>query len=158
MRSSDKYNHTEFRSLANRRQNGETVVFTNGCFDILHVGHVRYLQEARALGNILVVGLNSDDSTRRLKGEGRPIVPEKERKELLLALRSVDCVCLFDEETPFELIKQVRPEILVKGGDWPVEKIVGADFVQSYGGMVRSLSFAADHSTTDIIERIRAGR
>ncbi len=151
-------------SIAKRQSRKERVVFTNGCFDILHVGHTRYLAEARALGDLLVVGLNSDISVRGIKGPnsnqppvkgpGRPIVPEAERAEMLLAVRSVDFVCIFEEETPLELIQQVRPDILVKGGDWSEDQIVGASFVRSYGGDVRSLLFHAGHSTTDIIEKI----
>ena len=131
------------------------LVFTNGCFDILHVGHSRYLAQARALGNALVVGLNSDDSVRRLKGKERPVVPCEERREMLLALKAVDYVIIFDEDTPQKLIEQVRPDVLVKGGDWPVEKIVGHEFVQSYGGTVKSLPYIPGASTTDIIARVK---
>jgi D-beta-D-heptose 7-phosphate kinase/D-beta-D-heptose 1-phosphate adenosyltransferase len=141
----------------NRRRGADgKLVFTNGCFDILHVGHLRYLTQAKALGDLLVVGVNSDASVRRLKGESRPIVSEEERLELLLGLRAVDFVCLFDEETPLRLIKEVRPDILVKGGDWPVEEIVGHEFVASTGGVTRSLPFVEGKSTTNIIEKISA--
>ena len=132
----------------------QTVIFTNGCFDILHVGHVRYLQEARALGDILVIGLNSDSSVKRLKGNERPVQQEQDRAEILAALLSVDYVCLFSEDTPLELIKKVHPNILVKGGDWAVEKIVGSDFVISHGGSVKSLPFHQGRSTTGIINKI----
>ncbi|MCB0324667.1 MAG: D-glycero-beta-D-manno-heptose 1-phosphate adenylyltransferase [Bdellovibrionales bacterium] len=143
------------KAIELHRQAQERVVFTNGCFDILHVGHVRYLTDAKALGDVLVVGLNSDASVRRLKGPTRPIVPEAERAELLLALKAVDYVLVFDEDTPLELIKQVRPKLLVKGGDWSVDRIVGSDFVASIGGETRSLPFVEGRSTTDIIQRIR---
>ena len=141
--------------LKNHRAAGETIVFTNGCFDILHIGHLRYLKQAKALGAFLVVGLNSDASVRRIKGSERPIVPEEERMEMLLGLEAVDYVCLFEEDTPLELIKQIEPNVLVKGGDWSVEQIVGADYVQSIGGSVQSLPFVEGHSTTSILERIR---
>ena len=144
-------------AIAKRRARKERVVFTNGCFDILHVGHARYLAEARGLGDALVVGVNNDSSTRRLKGPERPICPEDERAELLLALKVIDFVCLFEEETPLELIKLVRPDVLVKGGDWPEDQIVGSSFVRSYGGEVHALAFYAGHSTTDIVTRIRSG-
>ena len=129
-------------------------VFTNGCFDILHVGHIRYLAEARALGNKLVVGINSDDSVKRLKGESRPINSQLNRREMLLALRCVDEVVIFEEDTPLNLIKKVNPDILVKGGDWSVENIVGSDFVIGNGGKVLSLPFHEGNSTTGIIEKI----
>ncbi len=146
---------TELSHLSNIRSGGLRIVFTNGCFDILHVGHVRYLTEARALGDFLVVGLNSDSSTKGLKGDGRPVVPELERKEMLLSLRAVDAVLLFDEPTPFELIKAVQPDLLVKGGDWPVEKIVGSDIVLAQGGKVLSLAFHPGHSTTSLLQKIQ---
>lgn len=141
-------------AIANRRARKERVVFTNGCFDVLHVGHARYLSDARKLGDLLVVGLNTDASVRRLKGERRPIVPESERLELLLALKPVDFVVLFDEDTPLRLIERVLPDVLVKGGDWPVEKIVGHELVLANGGQVLSLPFVPGRSSTDIIERI----
>ena len=138
-----------------RLRANKKVVFTNGCFDILHVGHVRYLQEARAQGDILVVGLNSDESVRRLKGEERPIQPETDRAEILAGLTAVDYVVVFTEDTPLNLIKDIRPDILVKGGDWPIEKIVGADFVLSYGGAVRPLRFVNGRSTSLIVEKLK---
>ena len=130
-------------------------VFTNGCFDVLHVGHVRYLKEARALGDKLVVGLNSDESVARLKGPGRPFVPAPERAELLLSLSSVDEVLVFEEDTPLKLIMKVRPDILVKGGDYSLDKIVGAKEVINWGGEVKSLNFFEGHSSTDIIKKIK---
>lgn len=134
---------------------GSKLVFTNGCFDILHVGHVKYLQQAKALGDILVVGLNSDASVKRLKGEERPVQVEADRADVLAALACVDFVCLFNEDTPLDLIKIVKPDFLVKGGDWPVEKIVGYDFVTSYGGQVKSLPFVPGRSTSSILERVK---
>lgn len=130
------------------------IVFTNGCFDLLHIGHVRYLQEARSLGQALFVGINSDSSVKRLKGDERPIQNEKDRAEILAALECVDYVCQFEEDTPLELIKKVTPQVLVKGGDWPIEKIVGSDFVLKNGGEVKSLQFVQGHSTSGLIEKI----
>lgn len=134
---------------------GSKLVFTNGCFDILHVGHIKYLQQAKALGDVLVVGLNSDASVKRLKGDERPVQVEADRAEVLAALACVDFVCLFKEDTPIDLIKRVKPDYLVKGGDWPIEKIVGHDFVTSYGGQVKSLPFVPGRSTSSILERIK---
>lgn len=130
------------------------VVFTNGCFDILHVGHTRYLRDAKALGDVLVVGVNSDASVRGLKGPERPIQNEEDRAELLASLASVDYVVIFSEPTPSALIEQVAPDVLVKGGDWPVEKIEGSKFVLARGGEVKSLPFHPGRSTTTLIERI----
>lgn len=141
------------KELAQLRQS-KKIVFTNGCFDILHVGHIRYLQQAKSLGDLLVVGLNSDASVSRLKGPTRPIQNEEDRKELLLALEAVDAVFIFTEDTPLELIKEVKPHLLVKGGDWSEDQIVGADFVKSLGGHVKSLPFSQGKSTTGIVERI----
>lgn len=132
------------------------VVFTNGCFDILHRGHVAYLEEAASLGKSLVIGVNSDASMRRLKkGPGRPVNPLEDRLAVLASLGCVSLVTPFDDDTPLALIKQVRPEHLVKGGDWPPDKIVGADVVNAYGGQVHSISFRHDRSTTELLERIR---
>ena len=139
------------------RESGKRIVFTNGCFDILHPGHVIYLQKAASLGDVLVVGLNSDESVRRLKGEKRPVLPEEERSILLAALRSVDYVSLFTEDTPLKLIEAVRPDILLKGGDYDPEAlegsryIVGSDVVRSYGGEVRVIDLVEGKSTTNII-------
>jgi rfaE bifunctional protein nucleotidyltransferase chain/domain len=132
------------------------LVFTNGCFDILHRGHVTYLAQARALGASLLVAVNSDASVRRQgKGEDRPINPEADRAAVLAALESVSLVTLFDADTPLELILAVRPEVLVKGGDWPVERIVGATEVLAWGGQVHSIPFLHPQSTTHLIARIR---
>jgi D-beta-D-heptose 7-phosphate kinase/D-beta-D-heptose 1-phosphate adenosyltransferase len=130
------------------------VVFTNGCFDLLHAGHVRYLQEARAQGDLLVLGLNSDASVRGLKGPTRPIQHEDDRATILAALGCIDYVCLFSEETPKKLIEAVSPDVLVKGGDWKPDQIVGSDFVLSRGGEVKSLQFVEGRSTTGIVETI----
>ena len=131
------------------------IVFTNGCFDILHIGHLRYLQAAKKLGDVLIIGLNSDQSVQKLKGPSRPINPENIRREFLLGLSCVDAVEIFSQETPLELIKAVRPQVLVKGGDWPVEKIVGHEFVQSYGGQVQALPFVDGYSTTLLIKKMQ---
>jgi len=129
------------------------VVFTNGCFDLLHVGHVRYLQEAKSLGDFLVVGVNTDASVKKLKGPQRPLQHEEDRSEILSSLACVDFVCLFGEETPYNLIKSIEPDVLVKGGDWPVDKIVGSDLVLARGGLVKSLKFVPGKSTTSIINK-----
>jgi len=136
------------------RSQQKKIVFTNGCFDLMHTGHVTYLEEAKSLGDVLVVGINSDDSVKRAKGNSRPIFNLQDRATLLLALKAVDYVCSFPEDTPDLIIKQVKPDVLVKGGDWPEDKIVGADFVKSRGGIVKSLKFVDGYSTTSVIEKI----
>jgi rfaE bifunctional protein nucleotidyltransferase chain/domain len=138
------------------RGEGRVIVFTNGVFDLLHPGHVRYLQQARALGGALIVGLNSDASVRRNKGPDRPITPEQERAEILAALDCVDAVVIFDEETPAEIVRTVQPDVLVKGADWPADQIVGRDTVESRGGRVVRIPVETGHSTTALIDRIRA--
>ena len=140
------------------RTQRKTVVFTNGVFDLLHPGHVRYLQEARGLGDALMVGVNSDRSVRANKGEGRPITPEAERGEILEALASVDAVVLFDEATPHAIIAAVQPDLLVKGADWGELDIVGRDIVETRGGRVVRLPVAQGYSTTSILEKIRSER
>ena len=130
------------------------IVFTNGCFDILHVGHIRYLRKARSLGDVLVVGLNTDRSVRTIKGEKRPIVPQADRAEVLAALEFVDYVVFFDEPDPFTLIEKVKPHILVKGADWTKEKIVGRDLVEKAGGRVVRIPLVPGASSTGVIERI----
>jgi len=137
------------------KNEGRRVVFTNGCFDILHRGHVEYLQKAKALGDVLVVGVNTDDSVRRIKGPERPVVEERDRAYVLAALASVDYVCLFSEDTPYELIRVLVPDVLVKGADWAVEKVVGKDVVEAAGGSVKTIEFIPNRSTTGILERIR---
>lgn len=144
---------TELEEL---RRQGKKIVFTNGCFDLLHVGHVRYLNEAKKLGAVLIVGVNADASVKRLKGPSRPVQNEKDRAEILVNLKSVDHTVIFSEDTPELLIKAVKPDILVKGGDWSIDQIVGGSFVQSYGGKVCSLSFIEGKSTTKIIEKINS--
>jgi rfaE bifunctional protein nucleotidyltransferase chain/domain len=136
------------------RGQGRRVVFTNGCFDILHPGHVRYLQQARALGDALIVALNSDRSVRELKGPSRPILNEHERAEVMAALGCVDTVTIFDDPTPRELIAALLPDVLVKGGDWSLDTIVGREEVEAAGGQVLSLPFVEGSSTTDVIDRI----
>jgi D-beta-D-heptose 7-phosphate kinase/D-beta-D-heptose 1-phosphate adenosyltransferase len=140
---------------ANLKKRGKKVVFTNGCFDLLHVGHIRYLRRAREAGDFLVVGLNSDLSVRKIKGPGRPILPGGERAELLAALSSVDAVVIFTEPTPIRLVELIRPDVLVKGADWPADQIVGGDLVRSYGGRVRRIPLARGKSTSAIINRIQ---
>ncbi len=132
---------------------GGTVVFTNGVFDLLHPGHIRYLREARSLGDTLIVGVNSDRSVKAIKGQARPVTPERERAEILLSLGSVDAVVIFDEETPYALITQIQPDVLVKGADWGEEHIVGRDVVQARGGRVVRVTFSSGHSTTELIRR-----
>ena len=144
------------RSVREAQAAGKRVVFTNGCFDLLHRGHARYLEQARALGDLLVVGVNSDASVRKLKGAGRPVVPDQERAEVLAALASVDLVVIFEELDPARVIRAVRPAVLVKGGDWPVGQIAGAEFVQSIGGSVRSLPYLPGASTSELIRRVAA--
>jgi rfaE bifunctional protein nucleotidyltransferase chain/domain len=144
------------RKLARRRHGGK-IVFTNGCFDILHVGHVDYLQKAKKLGDTLVVGLNSDASVRRLKGKGRPVNKQADRARVLSGLSCVDHVVIFNEDTPYELIKALRPDTLVKGGDWKTRDIVGSDLVRSFGGKVARIAFVKGYSTTALIKKIGAG-
>lgn len=137
-----------------RPADGGKLVFTNGCFDIIHPGHVDYLERARSMGSGLVVGLNSDHSVRRLKGPTRPINDQASRARVLAALQCVDHVVIFEEDTPLELIRQVRPDVLVKGGDWSVERIVGREVVEAAGGTVCSIPLLAGHSTTDLVRHI----
>ncbi|MDP2105980.1 MAG: D-glycero-beta-D-manno-heptose 1-phosphate adenylyltransferase, partial [Desulfobulbaceae bacterium] len=143
------------QELAQLQSIGKRVVFTNGCFDILHQGHVTYLEAARRQGDCLVVGLNSDDSIRAIKGPERPVNREESRARVLAALGCVDYVVIFGEETPLRLITELLPDVLVKGADWPVEKIVGATEVIAHGGTVTTIPMVADCSTTGMIELIR---
>jgi rfaE bifunctional protein nucleotidyltransferase chain/domain len=142
------------RAVRRAQAAGRRAVFTNGCFDLLHRGHTRYLEQARALGDLLIVAVNSDASVRRLKGAGRPVVPAAERAEVLAALACVDLVLIFDDLDPARVIRAVRPDVLVKGGDWPVDQIVGAGFVRSTGGKVRSLPYVQGASTSELIRRV----
>lgn len=145
----------ELKAVIDRlKREGKKVIFTNGCFDILHAGHTRYLSEARKLGDVLVLALNSDRSVRALKGEMRPIVPEAERAEVLAALSAVDYVTVFDEMTPLALIEFLRPDVIVKGGDWAEKDIVGADAVRTWGGQVAVMPELEGASTTNIVEKI----
>lgn len=139
------------------RARGSRIVFTNGCFDLMHVGHTRYLQAAKALGNLLVVGVNSDESVRSLdKAPDRPIVPEAQRAEVLAALGCVDFVVVFSESDPKALITAVQPDVLVKGGDWSLDRIIGRDVVEARGGLVRTIPLVPGFSTTALIHRIRS--
>ncbi len=141
--------------VARLKDEGQRVVFTNGCFDILHSGHARYLFAARQLGDHLIVAVNSDRSVKAIKGRARPIVPQEDRAELVAALGCVDTVLIFDEDNPLTVIAGLRPDVLVKGGDWAEEEIVGADLVKESGGSVARIPFVTGYSTTDIIDKIR---
>jgi D-beta-D-heptose 7-phosphate kinase/D-beta-D-heptose 1-phosphate adenosyltransferase len=140
------------------RKKGKQIVFTNGCFDLLHVGHIRYLRRAREMGDLLVVAINSDDSVRRLKGPSRPVQPEQDRAEILAGLECVDYVVLFEQDTPLSVIEQLRPNVLVKGGDWPEEQIVGREVVQGSGGRVVTIDYVEGASTSALIDHIRRTR
>lgn len=143
--------------FAREKRNGQRLVFTNGCFDLLHPGHIQSLEQARELGDVLVVGLNSDASVRQLKGAGRPVLPERERAEILAALACVDAVVIFDDLTPRELIAKLLPDVLAKGGDWPGNQIVGREEVEAAGGRVVSVPVVAGYSTSEILRKIREG-
>jgi D-beta-D-heptose 7-phosphate kinase/D-beta-D-heptose 1-phosphate adenosyltransferase len=142
---------TELRRL---QRAGKRIVFTNGCFDLIHPGHVRYLRAARRLGDVLVVALNTDASVRRLKGSRRPLMKLKDRCEIVAALEMVDYVTAFDSDTPYELIRRLQPDVLVKGGDWTPDRIVGADLVRAGGGRVRSLRYISGYSTSRLADSI----
>jgi D-beta-D-heptose 7-phosphate kinase/D-beta-D-heptose 1-phosphate adenosyltransferase len=141
--------------LETLRKEGKKIAFTNGCFDILHVGHVRYLREAKKAGDILVLALNSDSSVRSIKGEKRPLVSEEERAEVLAALEFIDFVTIFPELTPLELINYLKPDILIKGGDWPEDKVVGREEIKKWGGRVAIIPEVKGKSTTNIVEKIK---
>jgi D-glycero-beta-D-manno-heptose 1-phosphate adenylyltransferase len=148
----------EFLPIRQKLRDGnKKLVFTNGCFDILHRGHVTYLNEAKSLGDVLVVGVNSDESVKRLKGSDRPLNNQTDRSFLLENLKSVDYTIIFKEETPYNLIKSILPDYLVKGGDWKKEDIVGYDIVTENGGEVKSLDFVGNYSTTGVIDKINGG-
>lgn len=142
-------------TLDELRKEGKKIAFTNGCFDILHVGHVRYLREAKRAGDILVLALNSDSSVRTIKGEERPLVSEQERAEVLAALEFVDYITIFSESTPLELINHLKPDVIIKGGDWAEDKIVGRDEVKKWGGHVTIIPEVEGKSTTNIVEKIK---
>lgn len=131
------------------------IVFTNGCFDLLHIGHINYLKKAQKQGDILIIGLNSDSSVRKIKEKGRPITPQSERAKILAALEFVDFITIFEEQTPLNLIKEIKPDVLVKGGDWKKEEVVGSDFVKSYKGKTVIIPFTKGKSTSLIIKKIR---
>lgn len=137
------------------KKQGKRVVFTNGCFDLLHLGHVDYLEKAKGLGDVLVVGLNSDDSVSRFKGPQRPIQDQTSRSRVMASMQAVDLVVFFSEDTPFELISALLPQVLVKGSDYLAENIVGADVVKNAGGVVRTIDFVPGYSTTRIVDKIR---
>ena len=137
------------------RKEGKKIAFTNGCFDILHVGHTRYLRDARKRGDVLILALNSDASVRAIKGDKRPLVPENERADVVASLESVDYVTIFNELTPLELIEYLRPDVIVKGGDWVVEKVVGRESVRKWGGQVAIIPEIKGASTTNIVEKIK---
>ncbi len=136
------------------KEENKKVVFTNGCFDIIHIGHIDYLNKAKAFGDVLIVGLNSDSSVKKIKGEKRPIIPENERANILLNLKAVDYVIFFNEENPYKLIKIIIPDVLVKGADWEIDKIIGKDIVESNGGKVVNIAFVNEQSTSKIIQTI----
>ena len=141
--------------VVDARTNGKKVAFTNGCFDLLHRGHVHVLREARACADLLIVGVNSDQSVKQIKGSARPVLPESDRCELLGAMEMVDYVILFNEPDPYSVISAIRPDVLVKGGDWNTNKIIGADLVEEAGGAVVVVPYVKGFSTTEIIERIK---
>jgi D-glycero-beta-D-manno-heptose 1-phosphate adenylyltransferase len=147
--------HEAILRFAREKRNGRRVVFTNGCFDLLHPGHIETLEKARNLGDALVVAVNSDLSVRQMKGAGRPIVPERERAEVLAALECVDAVLIFDEPTPQEIVAALLPDVLVKGGDWASDQIIGREEVESAGGRVVSVPVVAGYSTSAMVEKIR---
>jgi rfaE bifunctional protein nucleotidyltransferase chain/domain len=142
------------RKIEDWKKKNKKIVFTNGCFDIIHSGHIKYLFEAKKLGEKLIIGLNSDNSVRKLKGESRPVNSQESRAEVLAFMGDVDMVIVFDQDTPIELIKSILPDVLVKGGDWKINQIVGSDIVLNNNGLVKSLSFIEGFSTTSIIEKI----
>jgi rfaE bifunctional protein nucleotidyltransferase chain/domain len=143
------------KKLEELRKKGKKIAFTNGCFDILHVGHVRYLREAKKTADVLVLALNSDSSVRSIKGEKRPLVTESERAEVLAALEFIDFVTIFEELTPLELIKYLKPDVLIKGGDWPEEKVVGREEIIQWGGKVAIIPEVEGKSTTNVVEKIK---
>jgi D-beta-D-heptose 7-phosphate kinase/D-beta-D-heptose 1-phosphate adenosyltransferase len=147
--------HTDLLKIRERlKREGKKIVFTNGVFDIVHRGHVEYLTKAKALGDVLLIGMNTDASVQRLKGPRRPVVSQDDRAFVLAALRAVDYVCLFDEDTPYNLIKAVVPDVLVKGSDWAIDDIVGKDIVEAAGGKVQTIDYVPNRSTTNIIQKI----
>jgi rfaE bifunctional protein nucleotidyltransferase chain/domain len=153
-RSKIKSAHALESICAAKRRNGARLVFTNGCFDLLHLGHIRYLEAARELGDILVVGINSDRSVRQIKGPQRPVMSQEERSEIVAALHCVDWVAVFDTPDPLPLIRLLQPDVLVKGADWPRERIVGAELVEASGGRVEQIPLVPEASSTSVIQRV----
>ena len=153
-----KFDNSTSQQIANWKNNNNKIVFTNGCFDILHSGHIQYLYDASLLGDKLIIGLNSDNSVRRLKGENRPVKSQQCRADILAAIGFIDMVIIFDEDTPLNLIKNILPDVLVKGGDWELSKIVGYDIVTQNGGIVKSLDFLDGYSSSIIIERMKTNK
>jgi len=148
---------TELKQIVDKlKRQGKKIVFTNGCFDLLHIGHVRYLQEAKNLGDVLIVAVNSDDSVKKIKGEGRPIIPAEERSEVIAALGCVDYVVIFHETLPNRVIGTLKPDVHVKGGDYSIDELPEAKIVKSYGGKVIILGKVEGHSTSEIIRRVKA--
>ncbi|MBU2541184.1 MAG: D-glycero-beta-D-manno-heptose 1-phosphate adenylyltransferase [Candidatus Omnitrophica bacterium] len=137
-----------------QKRKGKKIIFTNGCFDLLHFGHIKYLNDAKKLGGFLIVALNSDNSVRKIKGKGRPLTSEKDRLQIISSLEMVDQVTLFNDRTPLKLIKLLNPDIIVKGADWKLEDIVGGDFVKGYGGSVRQIPYSKGYSTSKLIRKI----
>ena len=144
------------RVVRRLRRQGKRIAFTNGCFDLLHVGHLSYLERIKRRADVLVVSVNSDSSVRRLKGPGRPVVPARERARLVAALKPVDYVTIFSEATPLKVIRAIRPHLLAKGGDWKAQEIVGREWVESHGGQVLVVPYLQDHSTSRLIQRSRS--
>lgn len=142
------------RKVRALKQKGKRIIFTNGCFDILHYGHIKYLQDAKKKGDCLIVAVNSDSSVKKIKAKNRPVVAQSDRLKTVAALASVDFAVLFNQDNPFKLIKALRPDILIKGGDWDKKRIVGADFVKSYGGKVQTVNLVKGRSTSALIEKI----
>ena len=142
------------RVISGLKKKGKKIVFTNGCFDIVHYGHIMYLEKSKAKGDILVVGLNSDSSVKKIKGSKRPLVNEKDRARIIASLESVDYVTIFNEETPLKVIRKIRPDVLVKGADWSTKRIAGADFVRRSGGRACTVKVARGRSTTNLIKKI----
>ena len=143
--------------LRKLKKQGKRIAFTNGCFDLLHIGHLTYLEQIKKKADLLVVAVNSDASVRRLKGAGRPLVPATERARMVAALKPVDFVTIFSEPTPLKVIQAIRPDLLAKGGDWSPDRIVGAEAVKSYGGRVAVIPYVAGHSTTKLLRKSRLG-
>ncbi len=149
-------NHNKLKTIVqNLKNSGKKIVFTNGCFDLIHRGHIEYLKKAKKLGDILIIGINSDESVKRIKGSKRPIISEKDRAEILASFFFVDYVTIFNEDTPFNLISKIVPDILVKGGDWERDKIVGKEIVEANGGEVVVIEYLKGYSTSSIIEKIK---